>query len=475
MPHNLAALFLVALSFMAWQPDRWSTVLGGERPNILFIAVDDLNHWVGHLGRNPQTKTPQIDRLAAQGVSFSHANCAAPACNPSRAALMSGLRPSSTGVYDNGQEWQGVIPKEVTLTTQFLLAGYDVYGAGKIYHSSAHREDEWTNYFAVKSRANVPLVRDPSAKGNGVGGIRFAPLASADDALPDYQIVDYGISQLQAKHDKPFFLAVGLHKPHMPWNVPRKYYDMFPLDSIDLPPHREHDLDDVPAAGIKMAKPDGDHATMLASGRWAEAVRAYLATIAYCDHQIGRLLDALDDSAYKNNTIVVFWSDHGWHLGEKEHWRKFALWEEACRCVYIWKVPGVTPADQICDRPVDLMSIYPTLCELAGIMVPAHVEGVSITSLLAEPKQPWPHAALTTFHRDNHSVRDERYRFIRYADGGEELYDHQQDPNEWTNLASDPELADVKSRLAAFFPAVNVAELPRGQANRETQPEELQD
>lgn len=429
-----------------------------RRPNVLFIAVDDLNHWVGHLKRNPQTRTPNIDRLAAKGVAFTRAYCAAPVCNPSRAALMSGLRPSTSGVYDNGQDWRPVIGKELTLTTQFLRAGYDVFGAGKIYHSSAHREGEWTDYFTPGGGG---LKRHPAAADDGVGGIKFCPLANDDDDMPDYKVVSYGLEKLAASHEKPFFLAIGLVKPHMPFSVPKKYFDQFPLQSIELPPYREDDLSDVPAASVKMARPEGDHAEMVASGRWKEAVRAYLATIAFCDAMVGRLLDGLEKSPHRDNTVVVFWGDHGWHLGEKHHWRKFALWEEATRAPLIWSVPGLTTPGDVCHTPVDFMTIYPTLCDLAGIAIPKHVEGPSLRPLLADPEAPWERPALTTFHRNNHSLRSKTWRFIRYADGGEELYNHDADEYEWTNVAGDPKSASVKTELAQWFPAVNHDELPR--------------
>jgi arylsulfatase A-like enzyme len=446
-------LFLVAICSAAWSQ-------AAERPNVLFIAVDDLNHWVGHLGRHPQTKTPNIDRLAKMGVTFTRAYAAAPVCNASRAAVLSGLRPGSTGVYDNGQNWMPVISKEQTLTTQFLKAGYNAYGAGKIYHANAHRDGEWSEYF--QPRGNRRSVKPhPSATGDGVGGIKFQPLAN-DAKLPDEAIVDYGIRQLRAKHDKPYFLAIGLHKPHMPWNVPKKYFDMFPLEEMELPPTPTGDLDDVPAAGVKLANPQGDHAKILASGRWKEAVQAYLATIAYCDAQIGRLLDAYDRSPHKDHTIIVLWGDHGWHLGEKQHWRKFALWEEATRVPCIWVVPGATQAGGVCERPVDLMSIYPTLCSLCRIEKPPHVEGHDIEPLLRDPPAAWDKPAITTFHLNNHTVRTQKWRYIRYADGGEELYDHDKDKYEWTNLAQDAKYAEVKADLVKLLPTRNESELPRG-------------
>jgi len=428
------------------------------KPNVLFIAIDDLNHWVGYLGRNRQTKTPHIDRLAARGVWFTRSYCPAPVCNASRAALMSGLRPSSTGVYDNRNDWRTVIAADLPLTTAFRKAGYYVCGAGKIYHDAYRRPSEWDDYLEKDGR-------DPRPTGDtGVGGIQFAPLDCRDEDLRDYRIVDYGIEQLKKKHDRPFFLAVGLHKPHMPWNVPRKYYDLHPLNGIELPPYRENDLEDLPPAAIRMARPEGDHAAMLRSGRWKEAVQAYLATISFCDAMVGRLLETFDKSAYRDNTIVVFWSDHGWHLGEKQHWRKFALWEEATRAPFIWIVPGLTAANSRCDRAVDFMCIYPTLAELCGIPIPKHVQGASIRSLLADPAAPWDKPALTTYRYMNHAVRSEGWRYIRYADGGEELYDEARDPYEWTNLASKPEAAAQKDELGKWLPKENRPDIggPKG-------------
>ncbi len=423
-----------------------------EKPNVLFIAIDDLRDWVGYLGHNPQTRTPNIDRLAKMGVAFTHSYCAAPVCNPSRAALMSGLRPFSTGVYNNNNDWRTVIPEEKTMTHAFRSAGYFVCGSGKIYHESYKRLEDWDDYLRTEGGGKAEKALARTAKDDGVGGIKFAPFDCADDALPDWKITDYGIAELGKKHDKPFFLAVGLHKPHMPWNVPQKYYDMFPADKIELPPHLDEDLKDIPPAGVKMAKPEGDHANIVKAGRWKEAIQGYLAAIAYTDMNIGRLLDAYDKAPDKANTIIVFWCDHGWHLGEKQHWRKFALWEEATRSPLIWVVPGVTKPGSVCERTVDFMSIFPTLTDLAGIATPSHVEGQSIRALLADSKANWEQPGLTTYQFKNHAVRSEGWRYIRYADGGEELYNEQTDPNEWTNLASDSHYAAQKAELAKFLP-----------------------
>jgi arylsulfatase A-like enzyme len=440
----------------------WTAVLlagalhAAPRPNILFIAVDDLNHWVGHLGRNPQARTPNIDRLAAMGVTFTRAYCAAPVCNPSRAALLSGRRPGTTGVYDNQNPYTGVIQPAESLVTQFKNAGYETLGMGKLWHGGLGWPGQWTDT-GGRERAASARVDDRS-----IGPIKFGIVEGGDEAVGDTAIADYGIAQLGRRREKPFFLVLGFHKPHMPWNVPQKYFDLHPLDKIQLPPHRTNDLDDLPPAGVKMAGAFGDHAKVLASGRWKEAVQAYLAAISYLDGQLGRVLDALEKSPHGTNTIVCFWGDHGWHLGEKSHWRKFALWEEATRAPLLWVVPGVTRPGGRCERAVDFMSIYPTLCDLAGVPAPKHVEGASLRPLLADPKAAWDKPAVTTHGRNNHALRTERWRYIRYADGGEELYDHRADPYEWTNLATRAEHALLKKELAAQLPSVNQPPVPRG-------------
>ncbi len=422
----------------------------GQRPNVLFIASDDLNAWVTHLGRNAQTRTPNIDRLARMGVTFTHAYSPVPACEPTRHALMSGRRPWTTGCYFNGDGWKKFQKPGEGLSAQFLKAGYHVAAAGKIYHGDQYFPEEWSEYMshAGLSATGVGVTKDEGF---------HEPLKHdlKDQDLDDWHSVNWCIEHLQKPSDKPLFLACGLHKPHLPWAVPRKYYDMFPLETIQLPPYLENDLDDIPPAGVKMAKPEGDHAKFLKSGRWKAAIQSYLATVAYTDMNIGRLLDAFEKSAYRDNTIIVFWGDHGWSLGEKDHWRKFALWEEPTRAPLIWVAPGVTRPGGVSTRPVDFMSIYPTLCELAGVARPAHVDGPSIVSLLRNPAAPWDQPAISTHGYKNHAVRTEQWRLIRYADGSEEFYDETKDPYEWTNLAKKPEYAAAMAKLAAFLPTSN--------------------
>ena len=449
-------LFMIRLSLLLILCLASVVELRADRspPNVLFIAIDDLNHWIGHLQRNPQTITPHLDRLADMGVSFSHAYCAAPACNPSRAALMSGMRPSTTGVYLNADDWRPLIRSEQTLNSHFRANGYRVVGAGKIYHGSFPRTADWDEYFKPGRTNN-----QGSYVNKNIGGIRWAQLKGGDDAVGDYQTVSYCVDQLQAKHDKPFFVACGIFRPHMPWSVPKKYFDMHPLAEIQLPPHIEDDLSDLPPTAVKIAKPGGDHRNITKAGAWKEAVQAYLASITYADAQLGRLLDAFDQSDYRDNTIIVLWGDHGWHLGEKQHWRKFALWEEATRAPLMWVVPGMTPKGVICASTVDFMSVYPTLCELTGIPVPDHCDGVSITSLLKDPSAAWDRPALTTHGYNRHAVRSSSHRYIRYDDGSEELYDEQADPYEWKNLAGDQQQASTIKALQQWLPAKNAPQV----------------
>jgi arylsulfatase A-like enzyme len=439
----IAALVLVAATARAAQP------------NVLFISINDLNHWVGHLGRNPQARTPNIDRLAKSGVTFAKAYCTAPACNPSRASLMSGQRPSTTGCYLNGQDWRPGISEDKLLTSHLRRAGYRLYGAGKLGVDQAGAN--WTDYFVAPAES---LTMHPTAKDDGVGGIKFGPLANRDEDLHDYKVATYCVERLKEKHDRPFFLAVGSDKPHMPFSVPKQWFDLFPLETIQLPPHRADDLDDVPPAGRRMARSETDHAQIVQSGRWKEAVQAYLATVAFLDAQIGRVLDALDRSAHRDNTIVVLWSDHGFSLGEKSHWRKFALWEEPTRTPFVWKVPGVTPAGGVCGRPVDYTSIYPTLCALTGTKAPGHLDGRDISALLKNPRAAWNFPAITTHGFKNHAVRSEGWRYIRYENGDEELYDTTADPLEHLNLAGRAEHAARKVELAKWLPKTDAPSLP---------------
>lgn len=438
---------------------------GSEKPNVLLIAVDDLNDWVGCLGGHPDARTPNIDRIANSGVLFTRAYCAAPVCNPSRASLLTGVRPSTSGVYENRQPFREApgMKDAVTLPQLFMRQGYRSLGGGKIYHGGYPDPQSWNEYFPSQLR-NKPS--DPLPAGRPINGIArtnhfdWGPLDVPDSEMGDYKVARWAANELGRKQDKPFFLACGMYRPHLPWYVPRRYFEMFPEDKIAMPTVKDDDLDDVPAAGRRFAKPNGDHKNVMSHKQWRKAVQSYLASIAFSDTCIGQVVDSLQAGPHAKNTIVVLWSDHGWHLGEKLHWRKFALWEEATRNVLAISVPGVTKPKQRCARTVSSMDIFPTLAQLCGLKPDRAPEGTSIVPLLKNPEAKWDRPALTTYTRGNHSVRSERWRYIRYADGSEELYDHSADELEWTNLASKPELAGVKRDLARWMPKVDAPDSP---------------
>jgi len=431
-----------------------------EKPNVLFIAVDDLNDWVSFLGGHAQGRTPNIDALAARGVAFTNAHCVAPACNPSRAGLMSGMRPYSNGVYVNSANWQKALKEVTTLDRHFKQNGYEVLGGGKIYHSSKAPNDAYDFYF------NRPGDAKTAKNKNGLKKSHFdwGPIDCDDDGMGDHHTVDWAIGELAKEREKPLFLAVGFVKPHLPFYAPAKYFDEFPLEQTTLPVVKEGDLGDIPAAGLKFAKPDGDHAQVVKAGEWKKAVQAYLATIAFVDHEVGRLMKGLDDSGKADNTIVVFWGDHGWHLGEKEHWRKFALWNDATRVPFFMVAPGVSQSGVKCDAPVDLLSIYPTLSDLCGLEAPDHLDGVNIRALLEDPNAEWNTPAICTHGRGNHMVQTRHQRYIRYANGDEEFYDHREDPNEWKNIVSLDETKAAQAEMAKWLPESEVPDVEEDKA-----------
>jgi arylsulfatase A-like enzyme len=433
--------------------------------NVLFIGIDDLNDWVGCLGGHPQVKTPNIDRLAERGVLLTNAHCAAPACNPSRAALFTGIRPSTSGVYHNPQPWRQspALKDAVTIPQHFRAHGYKAIGSGKMYHDSFPDPVSWNAYWPSldQQRPEDPMPPQKKWPLNGFPhGSHFdwGPIDNLPEEMGDWQVGNYVIGELRKSHEKPFFLACGFFRPHLPWYAPQKYFDLYPLDSIILPEVKENDLDDVPEYGRRIARQQ-DHKNVLKYDQWKKAVRGYLASISFVDACLGRVIDALDQSAYRDNTVIVLWSDHGWHLGEKLHWRKFALWEEATHNVLFFSAPGVTPAGGRTDAPVNLLDIYPTLIELCNLSPRDDLEGISLMPLLKDPNCKWGRPTVTTHGKNNHSVRSRQYRYIRYEDGSEELYDHESDPMEWTNLADDLDYLQIKDEMAAWLPEINVDEI----------------
>jgi arylsulfatase A-like enzyme len=441
-----------------------------RRSNVLMISVDDWNDWVGVLGGHPQVQTPNVDRLAASGQLFTDAHTAAPICNPSRTALLTGMRPSTTGVYGNDEgPWRNHLPDAITLPQHFRATGYRALGGGKVFHHGKGFNDSksWDDYFFwnPKGRDNGwfdgysfppdpepprPVTPMPSVSWRNFD---WAPMDIADEEMPDYKVSSWARDVLRSEHDRPFFLAAGLFRPHIPWFVPRRYFDLYPLDSLVLPAVKDDDLSDVPPFARRIAlNQHSRHDLLVSTGNWKRAVQAYLACITFSDAMVGRILDALAQSPHRDNTIVVFWSDHGYHLGEKWHWHKQSLWHRATHVPLIISAPGVTAPGSRCERPAGLIDLYPTLTDLAGISTPAGLDGTSLRPLLEDPERHWERPALITYGRGNHAVRSERWSYIRYHDGTEELYDRRQDTNEWINLASRSTHQQVKQDLRRWLP-----------------------
>ena len=436
-----------------------------KQPNILFIAIDDMNDWVGVLGGNSQTKTPNIDKLAQRGVLFTNAHATAPACSPCRNAVLYGMQPYHSGLYPfyERMEMDPVFfENHKSLMQLFLANGYNTYGAGKIQHNSMNSSSirmfdslEYTE--SINARLNAlpkPVLDGTQGTGSKVygGDLCARPSLSPLESHVDYNISMFGVDILNRKHDKPFFLAVGFIKPHLPFVAPIKYFDMFPRADIMKPEINEHDLADIPWAGRSNAKL-GDDFNFRTANTWEDWIRAYLACIAYTDDNIGRVIDALDASEYKDNTIVVLWSDHGYHFGEKRSFRKFSLWEEATRVPFIIFDPRNTESNgKECAAPVALIDIYPTMLNYAGIAKPEYSDGMDLKPLLVNPASDRSTPALTTWGRGNYSLRSSKWRYTVYFDGSEELYDHETDHNEWNNLAENPGFAGIKNEMKQYLP-----------------------
>jgi len=439
-----------------------------EKPNVLFVAIDDLNDWTGYMGGHPQAFTPNLDRFADKAVSFRNAYCSNPACNPSRTAIMTGYAPHTSGVYSNYQDWREVIPERITIGQYFREHGYYSAGAGKIFHYHMIDSACWDEYWPSQLK-NMPDDYMPERGESGTINMPvfenmymmfdWAPLDIPDSLMGDYKSVKWVVNKLNEDHEKPFFLACGIYRPHLPWYVPRKYFELFPFDSLQLPLVLENDLNDLGERAKDIASRAGDyHKHVTEAGLWKDAVQGYLASIAYADAMFGMLMEALDNSAYADNTIIIVWSDHGWQLGEKNHWRKFALWENVLKTNLIIKVPEDVEgfpdgsATKDCNRIVSLQDIYPTLIDLCGLPPREDIDGRSLTPLLKDPNMEWEYPAISSYDYDEFSVRTERWRYTLYIDGSEELYDHDNDPEEWYNLAGIKDYEDILNELRKTLP-----------------------
>lgn len=398
---------------------------------------------------------------------FTNAHCVAPACNPSRTATMTGRSPHRTGVYSNRQNMRDQLPDEETLPAYFARHGYWSGGSGKMFHYFTDARS-WDEYFPEKStempipKTLYPEVRPHSLRRAGPWQYvetDWGPLETTDENFGgDYSVSEWVGKQLGREHDKPFFLACGIYRPHEPWFVPQKYFDPFPLEDIKLPPaYKEGDVDDLPAAGMRMAR-NRYFPHIVREGQWELGIQGYLASIHFADAMLGRVLDALESGPNRDNTIVVLWSDHGWHLGSKEHWQKYSAWRACTRVPLMMKVPaGISAklpegvvAGGVSDEPVSLISLFPTLTDLCGLPGKAKVDGVSLLPMLEDPRVMVDPVAITYLSMPGSvGISGKDWRYIRYVDGSEELYDIKKDPYEWENLAESVD-EDVKVKLVEF-------------------------
>jgi arylsulfatase A-like enzyme len=469
MERNLVIFALVAVLFSCKKEKTIEQTEAVSKPNVLFIAVDDLNNMISPIDNFSNAKTPNFDRLANMGVTFTNAHVQAPLCGPSRASVMTGLRPSTTGIY--GMTPDNKIRREENPATKdikflpeyFENNGYHTMGIGKLFH--IHAPDGLFNESGGRVKGFGPypekrFVWDGFGKGikgtHGRTSTDWGAFPENDTLMPDHQSVDWTIERLNRDYDKPFFMGLGFLRVHVPLYVPQKWFDLYPLEDIQTPPYLPDDLNDIPPVGLQINDLPMMPSTEWAkeSGEWKKIIQAYLACMSYVDYELGRVLDALENSEHAKNTIVVLWSDHGYRLGEKGTFAKHALWETATKAPLMFAGPNLPKGKKI-DAPVEMLSLYPTLLELSGLPAYNRNEGNSLVSMMQNNEGLEDASAITTFGMNNHAVKVNGFRYIQYEDGTEEFYDHSSDPNEWTNKADSPKYLAQIEKMKGLLPKVN--------------------
>lgn len=465
----LALMAVFACGLAAAAEDRTA-----RRPNVLFIAIDDQNDWVGCIGGHPLARTPCMDALAKRGTAFVNAHCQAPLCNPSRTSLLLGLRPTSSGIYGLAPWFRTLdeFKDRVTLPQHFKANGYRTCTVGKIFHGGvggpkkqAEEFDVWGNAGGGGPRPERKLIGPTPMVDNPL--MDWGVFPHRDEDKGDYKVASWAVEQIKAApKDRPFFLAAGFHLPHVPCYVTQKWLDLYPDDDSVLPPVRVDDRADTPRFSwyLHWSLPEPRLNWLQQTRQWRNLARSYLASTSFMDAQIGRMLDALKEAGLDDNTIVVVWGDNGWHLGEKGITGKNTLWDRSTKVPLLFAGPGVGRGGR-CTQPAELLDIYPTLVELCGLPARTDQEGLSLVPQLRDAKAKRDRPAVTSANQGNHGIRSERWRYIRYADGAEELYDTQSDPHEWTNLAADARYAGVIADHRKWIPKVDRPPAP-GSASR---------
>ncbi len=452
----LIAILLINVNWVVAEPTE-------SRPNVLFIIVDDLNDWTGHLAGHPQTKTPHLDKLAQRSVTFQNAHAQAPLCGPSRTSMLSGIHPHHSGVYGHIHDadlHKVEALKDIKFLPQFFKSnGYKTLGVGKIFHLTDGNKqfDEYGGIFSrMGPKPPERLSYDPSKFGTGRTQTDWGAYPEKSESMPDYKMAEWSVSKLQEKHTEPFFMTVGFVRPHVPWHVPESWFKPFPRATTSEPSIKDDDLTDISEFSKEVLQTPG-----MPPWEWMkqenrihirEAARAYLACVHFVDAQVGKVLTALENSDYAKNTIVIVTSDHGYHLGEKHRWAKHSLWERATRVPLIINVPK--NESRIVNKPVGLIDLYPTMADLCGLKSPEYLDGKSMQPLIMREKQgepkAWRHSVLTVYGRKNFALRSETHRYICYADGSQELYDMRTDPHEWNNLCHPSVSENAQSVINEF-------------------------
>lgn len=462
--NNLHPLFIsIILLFGPASP-----LLAQDRPNIVLIMADDMNQY-GFLGSDKQVKTPNLDAFREKAITFHQAYCPAPACSPSRTAFLSGLSPHKTGKYYNGSKaWEtGIMKEQETMLEWFQRAGYATYGYGKLFHSDISKDRVARNFPNGTGKAGFGPFPDAEHRTFGSDS-RFRGIqAFPDEDFPDVQNADAIIDLLEQDQEKPFFLMYGLWRPHSPYTCPQRFLDMYDVNDIEIPPgYLKNDIDDmppIPKAYIESKGQQGEFNEIVSSEqKWKEYLKGYFASYSFADYNIGRVLEALESSQFAKNTIIIVTSDNGFHMGEKDRFDKNSLWEQSAITPMVIYMPGSPQAGKICAAPVNLLDLYPTFVDFGanGINPRNPIDGHSIRPLLEDLNTNWEHPSITYFGKNWVSIRSEKYRYITYPDGGEELYDHTRDPWELNNLAGLKKYRKVKSQLKKHVPDQMLEAIP---------------